>query len=39
MPVPYIRMREVTSKEKNYSEIINTTGQGINFISFVNKKV
>jgi hypothetical protein len=39
MPKPHIRMREVASKEKNYGEIINTTGQGINFVSFVDKKV
>jgi hypothetical protein len=32
-------MREVASKEKNYGEVINTTGQGINFVSFVDKKV
>jgi hypothetical protein len=39
MPKPYIRMRKVVSKEKNYGEIINTIGQGINFVSFVSKKV
>jgi Transposase IS4 len=39
MPKPHIRMREVASKEKNYGEMINTTGQGINFVSFVDKKV
>jgi hypothetical protein len=39
MPIPHIRMREVASKEKNYGEIINTTGQGINYVSFVDKKV
>jgi Transposase IS4 len=39
MPAPHVRMREVASKEKNYGEIINTTGQGINYVSFVDKKV
>jgi hypothetical protein len=38
MPKPHIYMREVTSKEKDYGEVINTVSRGINFVTFVDKK-
>ena len=38
MPKPYVYMREVTSKEKDYGELINTVSRGINFVTFIDKK-
>jgi hypothetical protein len=38
MPKPHVYMREVTSKEKDYREVINTVSRGINFVTFVDQK-
>jgi hypothetical protein len=37
MPKPHLFLDKVSLKERNYSEIVNTVGKGINFITFIDQ--
>jgi hypothetical protein len=37
MPKPHLFLDKVCTKEKNYGEMVNTVGNGINYITFVDQ--
>jgi hypothetical protein len=39
MPVPYIRINKVVTKERYYGEVTNTVSKDVNFVTYVNNGV